>query len=46
MRDREKSRIEEPIVGTSPGWTETMTEVAVLPSLDRVSGLRYLAARM
>jgi len=33
-------------VGTSPGWTETMTEVAVLPSLDRASGLRYLAARM
>jgi len=33
-------------VGTSPGWTETMTEVAVLPTLDRVSGLRYLAARM
>jgi len=46
VRDREKSRIEEPILGTSPGWTETMTEVAVLPSLDRVSGLRYLAARM
>ena len=33
-------------MGTSPGWTETMTEVAVLPSLDRVSGLRYLAARI
>jgi len=32
-------------VRTSPGWTETMTEVAVLPSLDRVSGLRYLAER-
>ena len=46
MRDREKSRIAEPNVGTSPGWTETLTEVAVLPSLDRVSGLRYLAARM
>jgi len=46
VRDWEKSQIEDPIVGTSPGWTETMTEVAVLPSLDRVSGLRYLAARM
>jgi len=33
-------------VGTSPGWTETMTEVAVLPSLDGVSGLRHLAERM
>jgi len=30
----------------SPGWTETMTEVAVLPSLEGISGLRYLAARM
>jgi len=46
VRDREKSRIEGPIVRTSPGWTETITEVAVLPSLDRVSGLRYLAERM
>ena len=46
VRDREQGLIEEPIVRTSPGWTETMTEVAVLPSLDRVSGLRYLAERM
>jgi len=46
VRDREKSRIEEPIVRTSPGWTETMTEGAVLPSLDRLSRLRYLAERM
>jgi len=34
VRDREKSRIEEPIVRTSPGWTETITEVEVLPSLN------------
>ena len=33
-------------MSTSPGWTETMTEVAVLPFLDPVSGLRYLAARI
>jgi len=33
-------------VSTSPGWTETMTEVADLPSLDCALGLRYLAARM
>jgi len=46
VREREKRRIEDPIAGTSPGWTETMTEVAVLPSLDCASGLRYLAARM
>jgi len=34
------------MVRTSPGYTDTTTEVAVLP--DRVSGLwlRYLAARM
>ena len=38
--------MEEPIAGTSPGWTETMTDVAVLPTLDWASGLRYLAARM
>jgi len=31
-------------VRTSPGWMQTMTDVAALPSLDRVSGLRYLAA--
>jgi len=46
VRDREKSRIEEPIVSTSPGWTETITEVAVLTSLNCTLGLRYLAARM
>ena len=34
------------MTGTSPGWTETITEVAVLFSLDRASGLRNLAARM
>ena len=38
--------MEEPIVEASPGSTETMTEVADLPSLDRASGLRFLAARM
>jgi len=43
VRDREKRRIEEPIGSTSPGWTETMMEVAVLPSLDCASGLGYLA---
>ena len=32
--EREKSLMEEPIVWTSTGWTETMTEVAVLPSLE------------
>jgi len=42
----EKGRIEEPIAGTSPGWTETITEVASLPSLDCALGLRYLAARI
>ena len=46
VRDLENSRIEGPIVGRSPGWTETTTEVAVLPFLDCASGLRYLAARM
>jgi len=44
--DREKRRIEDPIAGTSHGWTETITEVAVSPSLDCALGLRYLAARM
>jgi len=44
--EREKRRMEEPIEGTSPGWTDTMTEVPVLPSLDCASGLRYLAVRM
>jgi len=34
------------MIGTTLGWTETMTEVAVLPSLNRASGLRYLVARM
>jgi len=38
--------MEEPIAWTSPGWTETTTEVAVLPSLEGASGLRNLAARM
>jgi len=33
-------------VGTSPGWRETMTEVADLHSGDCASGLRYLAERM
>jgi len=46
VRKLEKSRIEEAIVGTSPGWTETMTEVADLPSLDCALGLRYLVERM
>ena len=46
MREREKSLMDVPIVWTSPGWTETTTEVAVLPSLLRASGLRNLAARM
>ena len=44
--ERENKRIEEPIAGTSPGWTETMTEVAVLPTLDSAFGLSYLAARI
>jgi len=44
--ERENRRIEEPIAGTSPGWTEMMTEVADFPSLDCAFGLRYLAARM
>jgi len=44
--ERENSRMEEAIVGTSPGWTETMTEVADLPSVDCALGLRYLAARI
>jgi len=43
--EREKSRMEEPIVGTSRGWTETMTEVATLASLDCAFGLTYLVAR-
>jgi len=38
--------MEAPIAWTSPGWTETTTEVAVLPSLELASGLRNLAARM
>ena len=33
-------------MSTSPGWTETMTEVADLPSLNCALGLRYLADRM
>ena len=33
-------------MGTSPGWTETLTEVADLPSLECALGLTYLAARM
>ena len=44
--ERENRWIEEPIAGTSPGWTETMTEVADFPSLDCALGLRYLAARI
>jgi len=32
--EREKSLMAVPIVGTSPGLTETMTEVADLPALD------------
>ena len=44
--ERENTRIEEPIAGTSPAWTEMMTEVADFPSLDCAFGLRYLAARM
>ena len=46
VRQREKRRIEEPIVGTSPAWTETMIEVASLPSLDCALAFRYLAARI
>ena len=46
VREREKGLMEDPIVWTSPGWTERMTEVAVLPSLERASGLRNLAASM
>ena len=42
--EQENRRIEEPIAGTSPGWTEMMTEVADFPSLDCAFGLRYLAA--
>jgi len=38
--------MEKPMVCTSLGCTETMTEVAVLPPLARASGLRNLAARM
>jgi len=38
--------MEEPIVGTSPAGTETMTEVADLPSMDCALGLRNLAARI
>ena len=33
-------------MSTSPGWTETMTEVADFPSPDCALGLRYLADRM
>jgi len=46
VHERENRRIEEPIARTSPGWTETMTEVADFPSLDSAFGLSYLAARM
>jgi len=46
VREREKGLMEEPIAWTSPGWTETTTEVAVWPSLERASGLRNLAAWM
>jgi len=44
--ERENRRIKVPIAGKSPGWTETMTEMADYPSLDCALGLRYLAARM
>jgi len=44
--ERANSPIEEPIAGTSPGWTETMREVADLPSLDCALRFRYLAARI
>jgi len=44
--EREKSLMEVPIMGTSPGLTETMTEVAILPALDSGLGLRNLAARI
>lgn len=44
--ERENSLIEDPIVGTSQGWRDTMTDVADLPSLDCVFRLGYLAARM
>jgi len=33
-------------VSTSPGWTETMLEVADMPSLECGLGLRYLAETM
>jgi len=39
----EKSLMEERIVGTSPGLTEMMTEVAYLLALDSGLGLRNLA---
>jgi len=43
---RKKRRIEDPIAGTSPEWTETITEGASVPSQDWGFGLRYLAARI
>jgi len=46
VHEREKSLIEEPIVGTSLRWTETMTEVAVFPSPEWALGFPDLAARM
>ena len=45
-RDPEYSLMEDPIGGTYPRCTDTTTKVAVLPDLDSVLGLRYLAARM
>ena len=41
--EREKSLMELPIVGMSPGWIETITEVANLPALDLGLGLKNLA---
>jgi len=42
----EKTLMVVPIVLTSPGLTETITEVADLPALDSGSVLRKLAERI
>ena len=44
--DSEKSLIEYPMTGTSPGLTKTITDVADLLALDSEFGLRYLAERI
>jgi len=44
--EREKSLMDEPIVGTSPGLTETITELADFRELDSGFGLRNLTERI